>query len=222
MKVIHWTPKENKSQILEKGILITDTWISCSILTPFKNLNNWWLDFLLNDKEYIGIIFELERNDFPLVHSHWCIDSHTEYDNDFEIVSKKRYNLNEILSSNPKSVFNDLKGLKHDYEQTIVWRIGNTIDESSYLNKDGIYRLDDKKIISSGLKLIKSNPKKAEKDFFDNPDFMEFVFEDYEILLFKNIEPNRIEKVIQVNTNYSYDELINEIKTHFTQNVIYN
>ena len=81
--------------------------------------------------------------------------------------------------------------------------------------KDGIYKLDNKKIIASGLKLIKANPKKAEKEFFDNPDFMEFVFEDYEILLFKNIEPNRIEKVIKANTNYLYNDLMNEIKTHY-------
>mgnify|MGYP000430459206 CR=1 FL=1 len=217
MKVIHWTPKENKSQILDKGILITDTWISCAILTPFKNLNRWWLDFLLNDKEYIGMIFELERNDFPLVHGHWCIDTKTEYNDDFEVISKKRYDLNEILYSNPQFVFNDFNELKQNYEQTIIWRIGNTIDDSSYLDKDGIYKSDDRKIIASGLKLIKSNPKKAEKDFFDNPNFMEFVFEDYEILLFKDIRPCRIEKVIQMNTNYSYDDLINEIKTHYNK-----
>jgi hypothetical protein len=215
MKVIHWTPKENKSQILEKGILITDTWISCSILTPFKNLNRWWLDFLLNDKEYVGIIFELEKNDFPLVYDHWIVDGYSETNDDFEVISKTRNSLKEILSSNPKSVFGNLKELKRDYEQTIVWRIGNTIDDSDYLDKDGIYKSNYKKIITSGLKLIKSNPKKAKKDFFDNPDFMEFVFEDYEILLFKNIEPNRIEKVIQSNTNYSYNDLMNEIKTHY-------
>lgn len=221
MKVIHWTPKENKNQVLEKGILITNTWISCSILTPFKNLNRWWLDFLLHDKEYVGIIFELEKNDFPLVHSHWCIDSHTEYDDDFEVISKKRYDLNEISANNPSSVFANVEALKHDYEQKIIWRIGNTVDDSNYLDKDGTYKWDDKKIIASGLKLIESNPKKAEKDFFNNPDFMEFVFEDHEILVFKNIEPNRIEQVIQANTNYLYHDLMNEIKARYNNdNVI--
>jgi hypothetical protein len=215
MKVIHWTPKENKSRILEKGILITDVWISCSILTPFKNLNRWWLDFLLNDKEYIGIIFELEKLDFPLVHSHWVSNEHSETNDDFEVISKKRYNLNEILSNNPKSVFSNLEELKRAYEKTIIWRIGNTVDDSEYLDKDGIYKSSDKKIIEAGLNLIKSNPIKAEKDFFDNADFMEFVFEDYEVLLFKNVEPNRIEKIIQANTNYSYNDLMNEIKTHY-------
>ncbi len=219
MKVIHWTPKEHKSQIMENGILITDTWISCSILTPFENLNRWWLDFLLNDKEYVGIVFELEKNDFPLVHDHWIVDGHSETNDDLEVIAKTRYSLNEILSSNPKSVFGNLAELKRDYEQTIVWRIGNTVDESNYLDKAGIYKSDDKKILASGLKLIKSNLKKAEKEFFNNPDFMEFVFEDYEVLLFKNIEPNRIEKVIQSNTNYLYNDLMNEIKTHY--NMVY-
>ncbi|WP_196888385.1 hypothetical protein [Aureivirga sp. CE67] len=215
MKVIHWTPKENKNQILENGILISDTWISCSILTPFKNLNRWWLDFLLNDKEYVGIIFELETEDFPLVHNHWCIDSDTEYDDDFKVISQKRYNLNEILSNNPKPIFNNLKELKRNYAETIIWRIGNTVDDFSFLDKDGVYRSDNKKTMEAALKLIKANPKKAKKVFFDNSDFMEFVFEDYEVLLFKNIEPNRIEKVIQANTNYSYNDLMNEIKKDY-------
>ncbi|ARN71142.1 hypothetical protein BST91_05500 [Nonlabens tegetincola] len=215
MKVIHWTPKENKSQILENGILISDTWVSCSILTPFKNLNRWWLDFLLNDKEYIGIVFELNESDFPLVHSHWCIDTYQKHDDELNTIEKRRYSLSEILRDNPHSVFNNLSGLIEDYRKTIIWRIGNTVDNSNYLDKDGIYKSDDKKILASGLKLIKSNPKKAEKDFFDNPDFMEFVFEDYEVLLFKKIEPKRIEKVIHSNTNYSYNDLMNKIKTHY-------
>jgi len=200
MKVIHWTPKENKNGILENGIKLNDTWISCSILSPFKNLNRWWLDFLLNDKEYIGFIFELNESDFPLVHGHWVIDSHTEYDENHEIVSKRRLSLNEILNSNPNSVFTNLNGLKNDYKEAIIWRIGNTIDQSDYLDKDGIYKSDDKKIINSGLKLIKQSLKKADEKFFNNPDFMEFVFEDYEVLLFMDIKPERIEKVIKSNT----------------------
>ncbi|WP_299190453.1 hypothetical protein [uncultured Aquimarina sp.] len=212
MKVIHWTPKENKSGILENGIKLNDTWISCSILSPFKNLNRWWLDFLLNDKEYIGFIFELNESDFPLVHSHLVIDSHTEYDENHEVVSKKRLGLNEILNSNPNSVFANIDGLKNDYKKTIIWRIGNTVDNSDYLDKDGIYKSDDKKIMNSGLKLIKQSLKKADEKFFNNPDFMKFVFEDYEVLLFKDIKPERIEKVIKSNTDYKYSDLINEIK----------
>lgn len=215
MKVIHWTPKENKSSILEKGIILSDTWISCSILTPFKNLNRWWLDFLLNDQEYIGIIFELTSEDFPLVHDHWVVDGYSETNDDLEVTSKKRNNLNEILSGNPKSVFSNINALKKDYKKTIVWRIGNTIDESNYLDKDGIYQYNYNKIMNSGINLIKSNPKKAIKDFFENPNFMEFVFEDYEVLLFKDIKPNRIDKIIQANTNYKYDDLMNEIKKNY-------
>ena len=213
MKLIHWSSKENKESILENGIKISDTWTSCTILTPFHNINRWWVDFLLNKKEQIGFVFELTESDFPLVHSHWCIDTYQKQDDELNIIEKRRYSLSEILRENPNSVFNNSTELKKDYERTIIWRIGNTIDDSDYLDKDGIYKSDDKKIIESGLKLIKSNPKKAEKDFFDNPDFMEFVFEDYEILLFKEIKPNRIIKVISENEEYKYSELINEIKT---------
>ena len=112
MKAIHWSPAKNKSAILEKGIQIQDTWISATLATPFKNLNRWWLDFLLNDQEYLGFVFELNESDFPLVHDHWVIDTHKEYDDDYEIISKRRYTLKEILNSNPKSVFPSIKAAK--------------------------------------------------------------------------------------------------------------
>lgn len=205
MKAIHWSPAKNKSAILEKGIQIQDTWISATLATPFKNLNRWWLDFLLNDQEYLGFVFELNESDFPLVHDHWVIDTHKEYDDDYEIISKRRYTLKEILNSNPKSVFPSIKQLKKDYKETIICRIGDG-------TKEGLTLESYEERLSLGKKYIQKSKKKAIKDFIDNPDFMEFTFEDYQLLLFKNIAPERIVKVIKPNTNYQYNELMNEIK----------
>jgi hypothetical protein len=213
MKLIHWSPKENKESILENGIKISDTWTSCSILTPFHSLNRWWIDFLLNEKEQVGFVFELTEFDYPLVHSHWCIDTYEKQDDELNVIEKRRHSLSEILKDNPHRVFKNSNELKKDYEETIIWRIGDTIEHPKYLDKNGIYQSEDKKIIESGIKLIKSNPKKAKEDFFDNPKFIEFVFEDYEILLFKEITPERIIKVISENEEYKYSELIDEIKT---------
>lgn len=207
MKVIHWSPEKNKSEILENGIKISDVWVSGSILTPFKNLNRWWLDFLLHDEDYLGFVFELDESDFPLVHSHWCIDTYTEQDEDLEVVYKRRYHLNEIQKNNPRDVFVDIESLKYDYKNTILWRIAHGED----VNLD-VDEPDDKIRIHTALKFIQNNPKKAIKAYFDNPDFMEFVFEDYEVLFFKDIKPERIKKVIKPNTNYSYTELMEEIK----------
>lgn len=204
MKLIHWSSKENEKSILENGIRITDTWTSCSILTPFHNLNRWWIDFLLNEKEQIGFIFELSESDFPLIHSHWCIDTFTKQDDDLNVIEKRRYSLDEILNDNPHSVFENLTKLKEDYKKTIVWRIGGTVSDVVNDSDDLIYQ--------NGLKLIQSDKNKI-NEFIDNSDFMEFVFEDYEILLFKEIKPSRIEKVISENEKYQYSELINEIKT---------
>lgn len=209
MKVIHWSPVKNKNAILEKGILIQDTWISASILTPFKNLNRWWLDFSLNEGEYLGFVFELNKSDFPLVHAHWCIDSYQEQNEDLEVVFERRHTLKDILDNNSHCVFQNNEQLKKNYKEAIVWRIGGAI------NEDNIYRSDDDKIKESGQKMIHNNKRKAFKDFFDNSDFMEFVFEDYQVLLFKDIAPARIEKVIKSNTNYKYHDLLDEIKASF-------
>ena len=204
MKLIHWSSIENKESILENGIKISDTWTSCSILTSFHNLNRWWVDFLLNKKEQIGFIFEISELDFPIVHSHWCIDTYQKQDDDLNVIEERRFNLSEISRDNPHCVFKNLSELKEDYKRTIIWRIGETISE---LGKDS-----DELIYQNGLNLLESDSKKI-NEFLDNPDFMEFVFEDYEVLLFNEIKPDRIIKVISENEKYSYSELINEIKT---------
>jgi hypothetical protein len=208
MKVIHWSPVKNKSAILKEGILIKDTWTSGSVLTPFKNLNRWWLDLLLNDQEYLGFVFELEASDFPLVHDHWIIDTYTEEDDDFEVIYKRKYTLKEILKNNPHCVFSNEELLKDAYRRNIVWRIGCAID-------DEFFEKDDEEILKAGINFIKNNKKKAFKNFFDDPDFMEFVFEDFQVLFFKDIAPDRIEKVIKANTNYQYHDLLDEIKSSF-------
>jgi hypothetical protein len=205
MKLIHWSSKENKESILENGIKISDTWTSCSILTPFHNLNRWWIDFLLNEKEQIGFIFELTEFDFPLVHSHWCIDTYKKQDDDFNVIEERRYNLSEIFRDNPHSVFKNLSELKEDYKKTIIWRIGESISELGLGS-------DSKEFYKKGIDLLNSDPKKI-NDFLDNPDFMQYVFEDYEVLLFNEIKPDRIINVISENEEYLYSELINEIKT---------
>ncbi|MEO1033267.1 MAG: hypothetical protein AAFX55_17820 [Bacteroidota bacterium] len=204
MKLIHWSSKEHKESILEKGIKISDTWTSCSILTPFHNLNRWWVDFLLNKKEQIGFVFELSESDFPIVHSHWCIDTYQKLDDDLNVIEEKRHNLSEILRDNPHAVFKNLSELKEDYKRTIIWRIGGTI---SKLGKDS-----NELVYQNGIDLLNSDPKKI-NEFLDNPEFMEFVFEDFEVLLFNEIKPDRIIKVVSENEEYLYSELINEIKT---------
>jgi hypothetical protein len=209
MKLIHWSPTQNKNSILDKGIQIQDTWISASILTPFKNLNRWWLDFLLHDQEYFGFIFEVQPEDFPLVHNTWACSGETETDDNFEVISTTRYDLNKILASNPKGVFANEEMLKKSYKEDIIWRIAEST------KKDMTYEESVKEMLEFGQNYIKKHPKKAARDFFDNPNFMEFVFEDYEVLLFKDIAPERIEKVIKPNTHYPYHDLLNEIKASF-------
>ena len=71
---------------------------------------------------------------------------------------------------------------------------------------------DSKEFYKKGIDLLNSDPKKI-NDFLDNPDFMQYVFEDYEVLLFNEIKPDRIINVISENEEYLYSELINEIKT---------
>lgn len=204
MKVIHWTPKENKEAILKEGILLQDTWISCAMLTPFHNLNCWWLDFYFKEQKCVGVVFELKESDFPLVYSHWVVSEEKEYDDDLNTISCTRNNLKKVFAIDPNAVLNSIEELKTEYKETIIWRIGDTVQDVSETNHN--------KIISSGNQIIQENKSKAIQDFFDNPDFMEFVFEDYEMLIYNSIAPERIEKVIDSTTHYPYIDLMEEIK----------
>lgn len=212
MKAIHWTPIENKDSILKNGINIKDTWLSCSVLTPFKNLNQWWLDFSLDEGEYLGCIFELKPIDFPLVYCHWAIDAHKEYNDNFEELSVRRFTLEEILDANPKNVYSNFQDLKKGYKETIIWRIGNVIniEKAQEQGENEAFVEADEMLV--GLNEIAYNKDQAIEKYFDNPDFMEFVFEDYELLLFKDIEPARIEDFVVPNSDYGYSRLMNEIK----------
>lgn len=210
MKVIHWTPKENKESILQNGLQIQDTRIAYSILTPFDNLNRWWLDFSLLEtgKEYIGFIFELNTSDFPLVHHHWCASTYQELGDNLEITLNRRYRLDEILKDNPNGVYSTKDELKKGYKETILFRIGETTDEV-----EDVYELDYERVEELGYDIIKKDNEKAFQDFFDDPDFMEFTFEDYQVLLFNDISPERLETIIQPEDSYCYTTLLDEVKT---------
>ena len=222
MKVIHWTPLENKDSILKNGIQIQDTRIACSILTPFDNLNRWWLDFSLLEtgKEYIGVVFELAASDFPLIHDHWVISTYQEIDDNFETIFRRRFRLDEMERSNPSGLFESIEALKDAYKKSIVFRIGEAVKEHTLvLQEDGTYGYDTVEIIETGYEEIKKDPQKAFQEFFDDPEFMEFVFEDYQVLLYNDISPERIEKVINAEDSYTYSEFMEEIKKSVSSEV---
>lgn len=205
MKVIHWSPAKNKENILKNGILIQDTWVCCVPLTPFHKLNRWWLDFALNDTEYLGYIFELEESDFPLKYGHWAGDKEQEYDENYDLISSKRKTIEEFAQEDPEGhyTFKSLKELKEGYKETILWRIGETFDEH-HTQESEVY-------VPNALKYLES-PNTNIDEFIGDYNLMRFTFEDYQLLLFNNIPPSRIIKVVGSDEPYIYNDLLNELR----------
>jgi len=183
MKVIHWSPTKNKESILRNGILIQDTWVCCVPLTPFHKLNRWWLDFALNDTEYLGYIFELENSDFPLKYGHWVGDKEQEYDDNYDLEE----------DSEGHHTYKSLKELKDGYKETILWRIGETFDEC-HTQESEVY-------VPNAPKYFQSSNTNIDA-FICDYNLMRFTFEDYQLLLFNNILPSRIIKVIGSDESY--------------------
>jgi len=205
MNVIHWSPASNHEAILEKGLLIKDTRIACTILTPFHELNRWWLDFQMNDTKYLGYIFELVESDFPLKYGHWLGDTDQVYDEQGELRASRRKTIADFLQEEAThpNVYPSLQELKEGYKNALLWRIGEHLDVE---NKE-----ETTSYISNALRYFQS-PKHSIDTFIEDWDFMRFTFEDYQLLLFQPISPNRLIKIVQPDEVHRYTALVDDIR----------
>lgn len=210
MKVIHWSPIENKESILEKGLLVKDTWLCGNLLTPFHSLNRWWLDFIFKDQECLGYIFDLQDSDFPLVYNHWVSHKDQEYDEDYNLLSSIRKPIASLLaaSEHPQEngIYSSPAALQQGCRENILWRIGEQLDTQNN-QAESTY-------ISNAIEHIQHKPS-ALDSFIGNPDFMIYTFEDYELLLSNHILPERIIKVVTPDEVYKYYGLLEEMRKFF-------
>ncbi|MDR6238796.1 hypothetical protein [Aureibacter tunicatorum] len=208
MRIIHWTPKENKESILERGIRVQDTWISFNFLTPFHSLNRWWLDFS-NEKqeECIGVIIELDESDFPAYFYHWGGTHDQKFNDNGDLILNKKKSLDQFRQDG--TLFESLADLWTGYKETILWRIGERLANLETSSAD---------YIPLALKALKGDQTLFDK-YVNDEEFMTFTFEDYELLLFTDIDSSRILSIVTEDEVIKYDELLKEIKSDLQQRV---
>lgn len=176
MLAVHWTPVSNTADILKNGIRKGKRGVFCFPVTGFRSLDAWWVRFFnhgarTNRKKYNGIVFRLTEDDFPAQFGHWAIC------ND---------------SSAAETTVNDLKSLGEKYRHTVLWRMGEAIAaRQGFVNKEN--RMQN--CIDIAVAALAENPQ-ALIDSFNSAGFMEYVFEDYQIILPHAIAAKRIIRII--------------------------
>jgi len=177
MLAIHWTPVNNTKKIIRNGITKSHNGLYCFPLTGHRTVDQWWVKafnhFKWRDRvQYNGIVFRIEEADLPA------------YFGDYAFHTTRDVFIKEITS---------LKDLQQEYRETILWRIGERIFNYDWQKSDEYLE-----IATEELKKEKRIISNAMNDL----GFMEYIFENYQIVLSKSIAPNRIIKIITSRNEY--------------------
>lgn len=172
MLVVHWSPVNNSKHILKNAISKNKNGVYCFPITGHVALDRWWMKalkrFRRDGKNYNGFIFKVEEQDLPAYFGHY-------------------------MGATTKDPFEKpiktLKELGEEIQHTIIWRIGeNTIRNTAWPSNDFDY-------IKLGREELNKRPELYNETLTDAA-FMEYIFEDCQIVLTKSIAANRIIRVI--------------------------
>ncbi|MFF2480902.1 hypothetical protein [Paenibacillus sp. NPDC058071] len=171
MLAIHWAPVKHSKNILNNGIRKNRNGVYCFPLTGHQSLDKWWMKELKRSrrdgKKYNGFIFRLEENDLPAYFGHF-------------IGATTREQFDKPIDT--------LKKLGEEIQETIIWRIGERLLGYGM-------RLRNEDILRAGKEEIRKRPE-LYQEVLSDARFMEYILEDYQIVLSQSISAKRILKVI--------------------------
>ena len=172
MLLVHWSPVNNTKNILRNGIRKSQNGVYCFPVTGHFALDRWWMKalkrFRRDGKKYNGFIFRIDESNLPAYFGHFA--GHTSRDK-FEKPIKT------------------LTDLGKEIQNTIIWRIG----EKALCDREELHHNID--FLKLGLEEIDKDPTMYKKTLTE-VGFMEYILEDYQVVLTHSIKPNRIIRVI--------------------------
>lgn len=146
---------------------------NCFPVTGHLSLDRWWMkalkSFKRDGKRYNGFIFRVQEQDLPAYFSHF---------------------IGATTGDKFEKPIATLAQLGEQMKNTIVWRIG----ERSVWHTEDWFR-GDIDYLKLGIEEIKKRPA-VYKETITDAAFMAYTLEDYQIVLTKSIEANRIIRVI--------------------------
>lgn len=173
MLVVHWSPVNNSKNIMNNGIRKKRNGVYCFPITGHVSLDRWWMKalkrFRRDGKRYNGFIFRVVEQDLPAYFGHYA-----------GATTKDRFD----------KPFRTLVELGMEMQHTIIWRIG----ERTIVNTDE-WRRNDIDYLRLGRVELEKRPDLYRETLTDSA-LMEYILEDYQIVLSNSIAAKRIIRVI--------------------------
>ena len=168
MLVVHWSPVKNTKKILRLGITASkDSASHFFPLTGHRSVDRWWAQAF--------------RSWRPRTQYNGFVVRLTDEDMPATFC---HWIIWAINNGKDIPMFNSIKALSEEYRRTIIWRIGETFAKD-----------DSADYTELGRQIIESDPDTYNRLRAD-PNWMSWVFEDYEIKVFRSIPASRIQRTL--------------------------
>lgn len=171
MIAIHWSPVHNTSRILKNGIRKSKRGLFCFPLTGYPFVDRWWCRAFRQWRprtHYTGFLFRITEADLPATFSHWCGGA----------FDKPLTTLNALTTA---------------YRDTVLFRIG---ERAQGYTPQTLLHTPVESLTAFARMLIDENPQLWTRTLTEDPQFLHYIFEDYQLVLSHSIAPQRILKVI--------------------------
>ena len=170
MLAIHWSPIESTRRILRHGIRRSKQGVFCFPLTGQPAMDSWWYRALAQWREpsaYNGFIFRVTRQDLPASFGHWGHGAE----------EKPLTSLAQIAAAFDSAIFFRIgeRYLGYDLETSIKY--GHQYEQI-------------------GREMVARQPQLYREILRDDSEFLQYIFEDYQLVLSHSIAPKRILRVV--------------------------
>ena len=176
MLAVHWSPVKNTKDIVRNGIRKSKRGVFCFPLTGQPNLDKWWAKAFRQwspRTAYNGFIFRIVEADLPASFSHRL---HGADDKPLATIAQ----------------------IKAEFEQNIMFRIGQR--HFGYTLEADVKHSDEYERV--GREIVAQNPERYLEVLNGDAKFLEYVFEDYQIVLSHSIAPHRILHIMSGGHDY--------------------
>ena len=176
MLAVHWSPVKNTKRILRNGIHKSKNGVFCFPLTGQPNVDKWWANAFRQWRprtSYNGFVFRVAEEDLPAAFSHW-------------------------LHSAAEKPLTSIAQIQAEFESAILFRIGQRHFGYS-LEADRKHSDDYERV---GKELVAQNPQLYIEALDGDPEFLRYIFEDYQLVLSRSIAPRRILRVLAGGNDY--------------------
>lgn len=166
MLAIHWSPVQNTKDILHNGIRKSKRGVFCFPLTGHPNLDKWWVNTFRRWRPrtaYNGFLFRIVEDDLPAAFGHWLHDANAK-------------------------PMTSIAQIKAEFERSILFRMGER--HFGYSLESNVKH--GKEYESVGREIVAENRQRYMEVLDSDAQFLEYIFEDYQIVLSRSIARKRI------------------------------